>query len=77
MRVAAGFLVFVVGFMLVIDGVLHATDTRRLSAAAGRGLVRTVLVPGAFVIAVGVTLVVLGLALGGFIEPDPPGWLKP
>lgn len=77
MRVAAGFFVFVIGLMLVIDGVLHATDTRRVSAADRRGAVWTVLVPGAFVIIVGVTLVTLGLALGGFIEPDAPGWLKP
>lgn len=77
MRVAAGFFLFVVGVVFVIDGVLHATDARRTGFAYRRRPLWTVLVQGIFIVIVGAGLVTVGLALGGLIEPNPPGWLKP
>jgi len=76
-KVAAGFFLFVVGVVFVIDGVLHATDARRTSIAYRRGPLWPVLVQGIFIVIVGAGLVTVGLALGGLIEPDPPGWLTP
>jgi uncharacterized membrane protein HdeD (DUF308 family) len=75
-KVAFGFVFFVVGVILLIDGVLHTTDPRRLSAAYPRSQVWAVFAPGALVILAGLTLVTLGLALGGLIELERPGWLK-